>query len=183
MYHLRIPIQHLTSHTHHPCIPYTSSLHPRHNLSLPPCIPCIFCPCSPAARAHIIPIIPPIIPASQTHHPCILGTICPCSLVSQTHHPCIPSTFYPCSPAHTSPASPHILSSPPRIPHTSHHSQAGGPAACPGGQEGQRGPGLCQEQCGHQGGERPAVLGSGEAAPRVLGSFLGSPWGAASSCR
>ena len=41
------------------------------------------------------------------------------------------------------------------------------PAVCPGGQEGQRHPGLDQEWCGQQeqGGDRAPVLGPGEAAP------------------
>jgi len=51
------------------------------------------------------------------------------------------------------------------------------PAVCPGGQEGQQHPGLCQEWCGQQeqGGDRAPVLGTGEycAAPRVLCSVLG----------
>ena len=49
------------------------------------------------------------------------------------------------------------------------------PAVCPGGQEGQRHPGLDQEWCGQQdqGSDRAAVLGTGEAAPRVLCSVLG----------
>ena len=46
---------------------------------------------------------------------------------------------------------------------------------CPGGQEGQQDPGLDQEWCGQQeqGGDRAPVLGTGEAAPRVLCSVLG----------
>jgi len=46
---------------------------------------------------------------------------------------------------------------------------------CPGGQEGQRHPGLDQEWCGQQeeGGDCAPVLGTGEAAPRVLCSVLG----------
>ncbi|NXL01855.1 SAPC2 protein, partial [Mesembrinibis cayennensis] len=49
------------------------------------------------------------------------------------------------------------------------------PAVCPGGQEGQRHPGLCQERCGQQeqGRDRPPVLGTGEAAPRIPCSALG----------
>jgi len=41
------------------------------------------------------------------------------------------------------------------------------PAVCPGGQEGQRHPGLYQEQCGQQElrGDRAPVLGTGEVAP------------------
>jgi len=48
-------------------------------------------------------------------------------------------------------------------------------AVCPGGQEGQRHPGLDQEWCGQQeqGGDRAPVLGAGEAAPGVLCSVLG----------
>jgi len=43
------------------------------------------------------------------------------------------------------------------------------------GQEGQGHPGLYQELCGQQeqGGDRAPVLGTGEAAPRVLCSVLG----------
>jgi len=49
---------------------------------------------------------------------------------------------------------------------------------CPGGQEGQEGQrhsGLYQEKCGHQkqGGDRPPVLATGEAAPGVLCLVLG----------
>jgi len=41
---------------------------------------------------------------------------------------------------------------------------------CPGGQEGQRHPGLYKEWCGQQeqGGDRAPVFGTGEAAPQVL---------------
>jgi len=48
------------------------------------------------------------------------------------------------------------------------------PAVCPGGQEGQRHPGLDQEWCGQQeqGGDRAPVLDTGEATPLVLGSAL-----------
>ncbi|RMC10266.1 hypothetical protein DUI87_13068 [Hirundo rustica rustica] len=44
------------------------------------------------------------------------------------------------------------------------------PAVCPGGQEGQRHPGLYQEWCGQQeqGGHSSPVLGTGQATPRVL---------------
>jgi len=40
-------------------------------------------------------------------------------------------------------------------------------ALCPGGQEGQQHPGLCQEQCGQQeqGSDRAPVLGTAEATP------------------
>jgi len=49
------------------------------------------------------------------------------------------------------------------------------PVVCPGGQAGQRHPGLDQEWCGQQerGGDRAPVLGTGEATPRVLCSALG----------
>jgi len=49
------------------------------------------------------------------------------------------------------------------------------PAVCPGGQEGQRRPGLGQQWGGQreQGRDRAPVLGSGEAVPRVLCSALG----------
>ena len=49
------------------------------------------------------------------------------------------------------------------------------PAVCPGGQEGQWHPGLYQESCGQQeqGRDRAPVLGTGEAAPRVLCLLLG----------
>ena len=49
------------------------------------------------------------------------------------------------------------------------------PAVCPGGQEGQRHPGLCQKECGQQeqGGDLAPVFGTGEAAPGVLCSDLG----------
>ena len=49
------------------------------------------------------------------------------------------------------------------------------PAVCPGGQEGQRRPGLDQEWCGQQeqGGDHAPMLGTGKAAPRVLCSALG----------
>jgi len=45
---------------------------------------------------------------------------------------------------------------------------------CPGGQEGQRHPGLDQEWCGQQkqGGDCAPVLGTGEATPQVLCSVL-----------
>ena len=48
-------------------------------------------------------------------------------------------------------------------------------AVCPGGQEGQWHPGWYQKQCcqQEQGGDRPSVLGAGEAAPQVLCSVLG----------
>lgn len=98
MYHLRIPIQHLTSHTHHPCIPYTSSLHPRHNLSLPPCIPCTYHPYNPTYN----PCIPNTsslhpghnlslqlgIPNTSSLHPKHILSLQPC-----THQPRIPSHF------------------------------------------------------------------------------------------
>jgi len=49
------------------------------------------------------------------------------------------------------------------------------PAVCPGGQEGQWHPGLYQKQCGQQeyGSDHAPVLGTDEAAPRVLCSVLG----------
>jgi len=49
------------------------------------------------------------------------------------------------------------------------------PAVCPGGQEGQRHPGLDQEWGGQreQGKDRAPGLGTGEVAPRVLCSALG----------
>ena len=59
---------------------------------------------------------------------------------------------------------------------------------CPGGQEGQRHPGLYQEQSGQQekGGDRAPVLGTGEAAPRVpyavLGTSLLERHGVAGAC-
>ena len=44
------------------------------------------------------------------------------------------------------------------------------PAACPGGQEGQKHPGLYQKQCCHQeqGGDCSPVLSFSEAAPQIL---------------
>ncbi|TRZ20117.1 hypothetical protein HGM15179_006972 [Zosterops borbonicus] len=49
------------------------------------------------------------------------------------------------------------------------------PAVCPGGQEGQRHPGLDQEWCGQQeqGGHSSPVLGTGEGTPGVLCPVLG----------
>ncbi|GAB0202760.1 hypothetical protein GRJ2_002741600 [Grus japonensis] len=49
------------------------------------------------------------------------------------------------------------------------------PAAGPGSREGQQHPGLYLKWCGQQdqGSDRPPVLSTGEATPRVLGSVLG----------